>query len=223
MVAAEWLRPGGSAPDRRVAAGIGVGLAGVALLPMGGGPGGVDPLGLGVLLVSAMAWVAASACFRGEWRPASQAYAAGMPLLTGGALLFLASLVTGETARVEAADVTPAAVAALAYLVVFGSVIAFTAYTWLVQVETPARAGSYAYVNPLVALTLGWAIAGEALTPRMLLAAGTIVGSVFLVVSGHATPRQPSRKPLRPWVARPAWRVPRNASPGHRAARGGRA
>ena len=223
MVLAAWVLPGGAAPTARVSAGVALGLLGVALLPMdASGPGAIDPLGVAALLAGAMGWVAASFYFRAPRRPASSLFAAGMPLLTGGALLFLASAAAGEPGRVRAEDVTPAAVGALLYLIVFGSIVAFTAYTWLVTVETPARAGSYAYVNPLVALALGWALAGEEVTPRIALAAAVIVGSVALVVTGdrrRSKTEIESTSPKRA-LSRPAFR-PTRPAPVHRLSHGG--
>lgn len=195
VVLIAWMLPGGQAPSRRAAAGIAIGLVGVGMLTLGGGgEGGVEPLGAIVLLLSAAGWASGSLYFSGERRPASPLYASAMPLVMGGALLMGVSAAAGETARVRAADFTPLAIASLLYLVVFGSVIAFTAFTWLVDADSPSRAGSYAYVNPFVAVVLGWAVAGEALTPRMLAAGAAIVLAVVLIVRGTRM-RAPSQPP----------------------------
>lgn len=195
VVLMAWMLPGGRAPSRRAGLGILVGLAGVAMLTLGGGgEGGIDPVGAVVLLIASAGWAAGSLWFHGERRPASPLYGAGMPLAMGGILLTIASAATGETARVRAEDFTPIAIASLVYLIVFGSVIAFTAFTWLVEKEGPSRAGSYAYVNPFVAVLLGWAVAGEALTARMLMAGAAIVLAVVLIVRGtHAEAPAPVR------------------------------
>lgn len=185
IVLIAWALPGGKAPSRRALLGVGIGLAGVAVLTLGGGgEGGQDLVGLVVLLIAAGAWGAGSIYFQGERRPASGAYAAGMPLLAGGVILMVASAAFGETARVRAGDFTPLAVGSLLYLIIFGSVIAFSAFTWLVNTEGPSRAASYVYVNPFVAVLLGWGVAGEALTPRMLAAGAAIVLAVVLIVRG---------------------------------------
>lgn len=193
VVLIAWMLPGGRAPSRRAAAGIAIGLIGVGMLTLGGGAGGIDPIGAVVLLVAAAGWAGGSIYFSGGRRPKSPLYASGMPLLMGGMLLLGASAAAGETARVRAADFTPVAIGSLLYLVVFGSVIAFTAFTWLVETEGPSRAGSYAYINPFVAVILGWALADEALTPRMLAAGAAIVLAVVLIVRGtHVqAPSQP--------------------------------
>lgn len=205
VVLIAWMLPGGRAPSRRAAAGILIGLAGVGMLTLGGGGGGgIDPLGALVLLIASAGWAAGSIWFHGERRTASPLYGAGMPLAMGGILLMIASAASGETARVRAEDFTPVAIGALVYLIVFGSVIAFTAFTWLVETEGPSRAGSYAYVNPFVAVLLGWALAGEPLTARMLAAGAAIVLAVVLIVRGtHVQAPLPS-KPLR--VAMPRLR-----------------
>jgi drug/metabolite transporter (DMT)-like permease len=194
VVLIAWMLPGGRAPSPRAAAGIAIGLVGVGMLTLGGGAeSGLDPIGTVVLLVAAAGWAAGSIYFHGERRPASPLYASGMPLVMGGALLLGASTAMGETARVRAADFTPLAIGSLLYLIIFGSVLAFTAFTWLVETEGPSRAGSYAYINPFVAVLLGWALADEALTPRMLAAGAAIVLAVVLIVRGtHAqAPSQP--------------------------------
>lgn len=209
VVLIAWMLPGGAAPSRRAAAGILIGLAGVAMLTLGGGAaGGIDPAGAVALLISAAGWAAGSIYFHGGRRPASPLYGAGMPLAMGGILLLIASAALGETARVRAEDFTPVAIGALVYLIVFGSVIAFTAFTWLVETEGPSRAGSYAYVNPFVAVLLGWALADEALTPRMLAAGAAIVLAVVLIVRGtHVrAPSQPPA-PAKPAHPRPAPRL----------------
>lgn len=195
VVLIAWMLPGGLPPSRRAAVGIAIGLVGVGLLTLGGGgEGGIDPVGALVLLLASAGWAAGSVYFHGERRPASPLYASGMPLLMGGALLLGASTALGETARVTAADFTPVAIGSLLYLVVFGSVVAFTAFTWLVETEGPSRAGSYAYVNPFVAVLLGWAVANEPLTPRMLAAGAAIVLAVVLIVRGTRA-RAPSQPP----------------------------
>ncbi|HEX2208544.1 MAG TPA: EamA family transporter [Longimicrobium sp.] len=208
VVLIAWMLPGGRAPSRRAALGIGIGLVGVAMLTLGGGEGGIDPLGAAVLLLAAAGWAGGSLWFTGERRPASPLYGAGMPLAMGGMVLLIASTAIGETARVRPEDFTPIAIASLLYLIVFGSVIAFTAFIWLVETEGPSRAGSYAYVNPFVAVLLGWALADEALTPRMLAAGAAIVLAVVLIVRGtHAqAPSQPPA-PATPVRNAPARRL----------------
>jgi drug/metabolite transporter (DMT)-like permease len=176
-----WRRPPG-----QLLFGVGIGLAGVALLV---GPGrfagghGADPLGAGVLLVASLCWTAGSLYARRAELPTSPFLGTAMQMLGGGAGLLVAGLVAGEGARLDLGAASGRSLAALAYLIVFGSLIGFTAYIWLLRVSTPALVSTYAYVNPVVAVLLGWAFAGEPLTPRTLLAAGVIVGAVVLITT----------------------------------------
>jgi drug/metabolite transporter (DMT)-like permease len=172
---------------RRAWIGVAVGLAGVALLTLGGSArGGVDPVGAAVLLVSAAAWGVGTLYFTGARKPRSQPFAAGIPLLGGGVLLLALSAAAGEANGFALRQVTPLAVGALLYLIVFGSVVAFTAYSWLVEREGPSRALSFTYVNPLVAVLLGAAALHEPLTLRVAAAAAAIVAAVVLIVGGTA-------------------------------------
>lgn len=200
-----WLA-GQVVATRRAWAGVAVGLAGVAMLTLGGGRGAIEPIGVATLLVSSAAWGVGTLFFTRERKPASHAYAAGVPLLGGGVALFIASALFGEPGRLVLADVPMKAVLALAYLIVFGSVVTFTAYGWLVEREGPSRAMSFTYVNPLVAVLLGALILHEPLTWRIALAAAAIIAAVVLIIGGTAAPRQAAPEPdldLPPEPARP--------------------
>ena len=188
-----WLL-GQIVATRRAWAGVAIGLAGVATLTLGGGQGGIDPLGFAALMVSSAAWGAGTLYFTRERKPASHAYAAGIPLLGGGVALFIASALFGEPGRVVLASVPLKAVLALAYLIVFGSVVTFTAYSWLVEREGPSRALSFTYVNPLVAVLLGAVILHEPLTWRIALAAAAIIAAVVLIIGGTAAPASAARQ-----------------------------
>jgi drug/metabolite transporter (DMT)-like permease len=184
MVILEALRPGGTRPTRRIGVGLALGLAGIALLigpvNLAGGER-VDPLGAGVLLLAALSWAGGSLYSRRAPLPAVPLLGTAMEMLAGGALLLLASGLTGEWGRLDVAAVSSRSLLALGYLVIFGSLLGFTAYVWLLRNTTPARASTYAYVNPMVAVFLGWAFAGESLTWQMLLAAAVIVAAVVLI------------------------------------------
>ena len=106
-----------------------------------------------------------------------------MQMLAGGALLGLVGLSTGEAATLVASEISFRSWAALTYLIFFGSLIGFSAYIWLLKVSTAARVSTYAYVNPAVALFLGWALAGEPMTPRILLGSGVVLASVVIVTT----------------------------------------
>lgn len=213
MIATEhfWMLLAGLAvgqviATRRAWAGVAIGLGGVALLTLGGaGSGAVDPVGAAVLLVAAAAWGVGTLYFTGARKPSSQAYAAGIPLLSGGVLVGLLSIAVGEPGSFALAEVSAVSIGALLYLVLFGSLMAFTAYSWLVETEGPSRALSFTYVNPLVAVLLGAAVLGEPLTFRVAGAAVAIIAAVVLIVGGttpHPTPPRADAHPLEPRPAR---------------------
>ena len=108
-------------------------------------------------------------------------------------LLLAASVLTGEPGRVDLSTFSVVSVAAFAYLAVFGSLVAFTAYIWLLGVVSPSRASTYAYVNPLVAVVLGWALAGEALGARVAISAVVIVGAVAMIISASRQAEEQAR------------------------------
>lgn len=178
------LRRGGARPDGREAAGLMLGLGGVALLVGPGAAGDrVDPIGAAVLLLGSLSWAIGTLRAPRADLPASKALAIGMQMLAGGVLLTLAGLLTGEAARVDPAAVSLRSILALIYLVVFGSIVAFSAYIWLLDVCSAARVSTYAFVNPAVAVFLGWSLAGEPIGPRTILASGVIVAAVALIVT----------------------------------------
>lgn len=194
MVVMDRVRPGGPAPRPAVWVGIAVGLVGVALLF---GPPSVDPRyteGWVVLLLASISWAAGSLYSRTAVLPAPL-LATGMQMLAGGALLVGTGVATGELASVDPASFSTRSVLALVYLVVFGSLMGYTAYVWLLRVTAPALASTYAYVNPVVAVFLGWLLAGERITPRIVLASLVIVGGVALITTtrGRRAPRTPPR------------------------------
>jgi drug/metabolite transporter (DMT)-like permease len=181
----DWIRPRGRRPTAAVAAGLLIGFAGVALLTAGRGSGPALHLtGSAVLLFAAASWAAGSIAARQLPLPESPFLATAAEMLAGGALLLAAGAVTGEWRSLDPGGVTPASLAAAAYLVVFGSLAGFTAFVWLLRVTTPAVATSYAYVNPLVALFLGWVFLGEELTARTGVAAAVILAAVALITMG---------------------------------------
>lgn len=183
-------------PNWRIFLGVLIGLVGVAMLVGGGGlSNGQDVsamslAGAGVVLLAGLAWAGGSVY--AAYRPigASTSMAAGMQMMAGGSLLLLLSLVTGDYKRLNLAAASWVSLGAFAYLLVFGSLVGFTAYSWLLRHVTTARAATYAYVNPVVAVFLGWFFASEPLTLRMSVAAAVIVGSVVLITTygGDHTP-----------------------------------
>ncbi len=172
-------------PRGAVLAGLALGSTGLAVLV---GPGRIlggerfDLAALGVLIVGTFCWAAGSLFSRGSRLPSSPVMATAVTLLCGGGLLALLGLVRGELLRFDPTAVSARSVIATAYLFVFGSIVGFSAYLWLLRVTTVSRVSTYAYVNPIVAVFLGWALAGESLTPRVFLASAVIVGAVAIVI-----------------------------------------
>jgi drug/metabolite transporter (DMT)-like permease len=182
MVGLEWAR-GGSRPQRRVFVGLLLGLLGVGLLVSSRASVGsaVDPVGAVILILASASWAWGSVLSKSAPLPESPILATSMEMIAGGILLLLTAAVAGQFNGFNPAKVSPSAALAWGYLVVFGSLVGFTAYIWLLGVTSIAKAGTYAYVNPIVAVILGWAILHEPVTPRMLLAAGVILLGVALV------------------------------------------
>jgi drug/metabolite transporter (DMT)-like permease len=184
MVLLDWLWQGSARPGARTVMGLLLGFGGIALLV---GPSAfaadasIHLVGALVLLIGSLAWAVGSVYSRRAPHPPGALLSTGMQMLAGGSLLVFAGSVTGEWARVDLTDVSLKSMLALGYLIVFGAIIAYSAYVWLLRVSTPARVSTYAYVNPVVAVLLGWALAGETFTPRMAVAAVIIVAGVALI------------------------------------------
>ena len=135
-----------------------------------------------VLVAGTFAWAWGSLFSRGSRLPFSPVMATAATLVCGGTLLAVLGLATGELSEFDPAAVSMRSVLATVYLLVFGSIIGFSAYLWLLRVSTASRVSTYAYVNPIVAVLLGWALAAEPLTPRVLVAAVIIVSAVSLII-----------------------------------------
>jgi drug/metabolite transporter (DMT)-like permease len=205
MVLIDWLRPGGTRPRALVWIGLGLGLAGIVLLI---GPASIlggeamDGPGAAVLLVGTLAWASGSIYARYADLPKQPLLATGMQMLVGGVILIGAGVVAGEPARIAWDAISLKSALSLGYLIVFGAIVGYSAYVWLLRVSTPAMVGTYAYVNPIVAMLLGWALADEVLTGRMLIAAAVIVGGVALITLARKPPDQrPTstvRRPVTP-------------------------
>jgi len=184
MVLLNWLRRDGVKPAIAEIAGVVLGLVGVATLIGGLGivPGEpVHLLGAGVLILASLCWAYGSIYARHAPMPKSPLQATAMEMLAGGAMLLVVGLLTGESSGFSFMNVSGRSVLALGYLMVFGSLVAFSAYVWLLQVSTPARVSTYAFVNPIVAVLLGYLLADELLTARTLVAAIGIISAVVLI------------------------------------------
>ncbi len=193
LVLMSWLRRDGARPGIADALGVAMGFGGVLLLLAGNGLLGgerVNPAGAMVLVMASLAWAGGSIYSRHAPLPTSPLMATAMQMLCGGVLLVGVGLASGEGSRLAISNVSMRSVLALLYLTVFGSLVAFSAYVWLLRVTTPSRVGTYAFVNPMVAVLLGYAFGGEALTARTLLATIVIVTAVVLItVYGRRGPR----------------------------------
>jgi len=192
MVLIDWLRPGGSRPPPRVLVGFVLGFAGMALL-VGpkhlGNSERIDPYGAFALIAASLAWAAGSIYMRHHPLPQSPLLGVGMQSLCGGIVLCLTSIAIGETRYFHFADVTLRSWIALLYLTAFGSAVGFSAYAYILKHSTATRVATYAFVNPVVALFLGWLLAAEPLTLRTGLASGVILTAVLLVITApHKTP-----------------------------------
>ncbi len=183
MLLLSWLR-GGSRPSLREWFGVGTGLVGVAMLVSTNGTpvqGGITPLAALVMICSTLSWSVGSLIARDAPLPASPLLAAAMEMLAGGAGMLLIALTRGEFAQLAVSAVSWRSGLSIAYLACFGSIIAFSAYKWLLSRTTPAAVGTYAFVNPVVAVMLGWAFASEALTVHTMVAMIVIVGAVVTI------------------------------------------
>ena len=167
----------------RTIGGLTAGLAGVAFLvpPEAFTAGSGQLRGAGAILIGAMAWALGVRYSATAPLPRDPFVRASTTLLCGAALLLAASAVTGELARVDLRAASGRSLLGLAYLVVCGSVVAFSAYTWLLERCSATLVATHTYANPLIAVVLGWLFAGEPLTVRIALATGLIVSAVLLL------------------------------------------
>jgi drug/metabolite transporter (DMT)-like permease len=192
MVLFDGLRPGGLRPAPRVVASLILGFGGLVLL-VGparlGGSERVNLTGAGILVVASLAWAWGSIYSKHHDLPSSPLLGVAMQSLAGGLGLWIVGLLAGEGRQLHLGVVSTRSWIALAYLIIFGSGIGFTAYVYLLKKSTAARVGTYAFVNPVVALFLGWLGAGETITLRTALAAAVILTAVLLVITApHKSP-----------------------------------
>ena len=187
-------------PSLMAIGGLLVGLAGVAILLLpSSGLDAFNPVGIGILVLATVCWASGSLYARRGPLPRSHLLGTGMEQLAGGMVLLVVGTAIGELGGFDPAAVTTSSLLGLAFLIVFGSLVAFTAYVWLLNHVAVTTVATYAYVNPIVAVALGVAFRGETLTPRSLLAAGLIIGAVVAMVSGR--PREVEETGPSPEVA----------------------
>jgi drug/metabolite transporter (DMT)-like permease len=182
----ERLRGTESAVRPAVYAGLALGLGGVVLLMIPGGhEEAVDLLGAGVILVAALIWAYAMVISRSLTLPESGAASAAVQMLAGGLLLIVAGSLGGEWSGFAPSGASLRSLLGLGYLILFGSLVAYSAFTWLLRVAPAGRVSTYAYVNPVVAVLLGWLLASEPFGARELAASAVIIGGVVLIISGR--------------------------------------
>jgi drug/metabolite transporter (DMT)-like permease len=185
MAAIEAIRPGGNRPNWLGVLGLVIGFGGIALLVgpslAGGSKAELHPLGIAVLLFASLSWSIGSIYSRHAELPRSALLSTSMEMLAGGAGLILTGTVMGEWHALVLSAVALRSWLGLAYLAVFGSMVAYTAYTWLLRNAPLSLVSTYAYINPLIAILLGSLLAGELLSERILAAAIVIVGSVVVI------------------------------------------
>ena len=189
LVIIEWARPPRRRPSGLVLVGLVLGFIGIVVLVGAGNVGGHDdirPLGALVLILGSLSWAIGSFWSRDAQLPESGLLTTGMEMLGGGMLLFIVGALSGELSSLDIQHVSRASAFGLLYLITFGSLIAFTSYIWLLDKVSPAKLGTYAYVNPIVAVLLGWAIAGEALSTRTGVAAAIVICAVALITSARS-------------------------------------
>lgn len=179
----DWLGPSRRRPGGLGLAGLILGFLGVTLLIGRSGAGQVDPLGALILISSSAAWAAGSVYARYRTLPQPNMLASGMQMLCGGLWLSLGGWISGQWSEWGAQPISVRSGLAFLYLVLFGSLVAFSAYAWLVKATRPAMLATYAYVNPAVAVILGWALAGEIITGRTLTAMAVILAAVVMITS----------------------------------------
>jgi drug/metabolite transporter (DMT)-like permease len=204
MVVFDWWRPHGHRPHGGVFAGVLLGLAGMLVLigphSVGGAP--VDTLGAGIALLGTMSWAAGSIYSRSATKLSSSFHSSAIQLMTGGATILLAAILLGNFRGFHLSAVSLRSALSLAYLVLAGSVVAFSAYMYLLGVSSPAVVATYAFVNPVVAVLLGVLFNAEPLSPRLLSAGTVIVAAVALItLSGRERGRRApvvAEEPLGP-------------------------
>jgi drug/metabolite transporter (DMT)-like permease len=189
LVIIEWARPPRRRPSSVILAGLVLGFIGIIVLVGPGNVGGhgdIRPLGALVLILGSLSWAIGSFWSRDASLPKSGLLTTGMEMLGGGALLFIVGVLSGELSHFDIHQVSKVSTIGLLYLITFGSLIGFTSYIWLLDKVSPARLGTYAYVNPIVAVLLGWAIAGEKLSIRTGVAAAIVICAVALITSARS-------------------------------------
>ena len=190
MALLEWKRYDRTRPALPIVFGLILGFTGVVLLvgPQElAGSSAINRVGATVLILASLSWAIGSLYSRKAPLPSSPLQSTAMEMLAGGLLLSAAGLVSQEWVGFQPSEASLRSIVAFAYLTVFGSLIGFTSYIFLLKATTAAKVSTYAYVNPIIAIILGWAIAQEELTLRTMVAAAIIVAAVVVITTYRAT------------------------------------
>jgi drug/metabolite transporter (DMT)-like permease len=200
IVVVEWVGPRHVRPSIGVSIGLVLGIAGIVFLI---GPDALHPSaasgdgllkGALLLMASSLMWALGTTYSQQAELPPSAFTATGLEMFLGGAMLFVVSLIAGEPMQFDLANVSARSIAGFVYLTTIGSLVGFTAFIWLLQHQSPARVSTYAYVNPVVAVFLGWAIAGEELSLRTVIAAAIIIAAVAMITTARSSLRPRARE-----------------------------
>lgn len=198
IVLLNWMRSG-VRPSPMTWAGLLLGLIGIGLLVnVGNQVGGTNLLGAVVGVGAALCWAIGSLYARGAALPRSPLMSTAAQLLAGGAMQGVLAVVLGDVAALQEAQISAVSVVAMLYLAIVSSILAFSAFTWLMRVSEPARVATYAYVNPVIAFILGWLLLDEPITGRTVLAAVVIVAAVALILRAQNRPPTPAVEALEP-------------------------
>jgi drug/metabolite transporter (DMT)-like permease len=196
MVIIDALKPGGKWPRWQIMAGVVIGFGGIALLFWPGqnvGGSKIDLIGALVVLIGSIAWASGSLYTRTATLPLSPLLGTSMEMLVGGVSLFLVGSLSGEATQINLQLISTKSLLGMGYLIVFGSLVGFATYTWVLRAAPTSLVSTYAYVNPLVAIMLGYFFANETLGIRTIVAAVIILGSVLLTTRAPKTvPTSPS-------------------------------
>lgn len=184
----EWVRKSETRPNRLVGISLGVGFLGIATLvirPEVLAGSHVGSMGAVVVVIGAFSWALGTVFARRVALPSSTIVSSGMQMICGGGLLLLTGMVSGQAANLHFAALNTTSLVSMLFLTLVGSLVGFTCYIWLLGVASPTLVATYAYVNPIVAVFLGWAVAGERLTARSMIASFVVLLSVAMIISSR--------------------------------------
>ncbi|MFB7813619.1 drug/metabolite exporter YedA [Paenibacillus chitinolyticus] len=199
MLVFGWMGHSRNKPSTGIVAGLLLGFAGIVILvvhPGSSSGGNLDMLGIVSLLLASVSWSIGSLYSRKAKLPQSPLLSTALQMIIGGALLLITALVLGEWSGLQPSTITLRSYAALGYLIAFGSIVSYTAYIWLLKHAEPVLVSTYAFVNPVVAVFLGWSLAGEQLSPNSLTAAVFIIAAVVVITlsrKGKGARKPPGR------------------------------